>query len=194
MDRKWTGNNPKLVVNLSKTLPKSLEIQNLAATNPLSLFTKSVVPKKPSDSVMFNSLNVITFLSRYELLFGVTTADATFALNNRQLEYGLEPEERNRIFSEFVSVNYGLHQREIFAAIVNEYTDWQSATQHPVNIRDQTLEALTDAHYVAPILETGDYHSSLNARSWFYVFDYQTKNSYFKQVRIAVLVKEVVES
>lgn len=194
MGRKWTGNNPKLVVNLSKTLPKSLEIQNLAATNPLSLFTKSVVPKKPSDSVMFNSLDVITFLSRYELLFGVTTADATFALNNRQLEYGLEPEERNRIFSEFVSVNYGLHQREIFAAIVNEYTDWQSATQHPVNIRDQTLEALTDAHYVAPILETGDYHSSLNARSWFYVFDYQTKNSYFKQVRIAVLVKEVVES
>ena len=112
----------------------------------------------------------------------MTTADATFALNNRQLEYGLEPEERNRILSEFVSANYGLHQREIFAAIVNEYTDWQNAAQHPVNIRDKTLEALTDAHYVAPIMETGDYHSSLNARSWFYVFDYQTKNSYYKQV------------
>ena len=121
---------------------------------------------------------------RYELLFGVTTADATFALNNRQLEYGLEPEERNRILSDFVSSNYGLHQREIFAAIVNEYTDWQSAAQHPVNIRDNTLEALTDANYVAPIVETGDYHSSLNARSWFYVFDYQTKDSYYKQVSL----------
>ena len=125
----------------------------------------------------------IFFFSRYELLFGITSADATFALNNRQLEYGLEPEERNRIFSDFVSSNYGLHQREIFAAIVNEYTDWQSAAQHPVNIRDKTLEALTDAHFVAPIIETGDYHSSLNARSWAYVFDYQTKNSYYKQVR-----------
>ena len=125
-----------------------------------------------------------SFPFRYELLFGVTTADAAFALNNRQLEYGLEPEERNRIFSEFVSTNYGLHQREIFAAIVNEYTDWQSAAQHPVNIRDKTLEALTDAHYVAPLIETGDYHSSLNARSWFYVFEYQTKNSYYKQVLI----------
>ena len=121
-------------------------------------------------------------VSRYELLFGVTSADAAFAFNNRQLEYGLEPEERNRIFSEFVSTNYGLHQREIFASIVNEYTDWQSAAQHPVNIRDKTLEALNDAHYVAPLVETGDYHSSLNARSWFYVFDYQTKNSYYKQV------------
>ena len=47
----------------------------------------------------------------------MTTADATFALNNRQLEYGLEPEERNRILSDFVSSNYGMHQREIFAAI-----------------------------------------------------------------------------
>ena len=126
-------------------------------------------------------------VSRYELLFGVTSADAAFAFNNRQLEYGLEPEERNRIFSEFVSTNYGLHQREIFASIVNEYTDWQSAAQHPVNIRDKTLEALNDAHYVAPLVETGDYHSSLNARSWFYVFDYQTKNSYYKQVCFCVV-------
>ena len=127
-------------------------------------------------------------VSRYELLFGVTSADAAFAFNNRQLEYGLEPEERNRIFSEFVSTNYGLHQREIFASIVNEYTDWQSAAQHPVNIRDKTLEALNDAHFVAPLVETGDYHSSLNARSWFYVFDYQTKNSYYKQVCFCVYI------
>ena len=133
-------------------------------------------------------------LFRYELLFGVTSADATFALNNRQLEYGLEPEERNRILSDFVSSNYGMHQREIFAAIVNEYTDWQSVAQHPVNIRDNTLEALTDAHYVAPIVETGDYHSSLNARSWFYVFDYQTKNSYYKQVWMYKVTKKYLRS
>ena len=132
-------------------------------------------------------LYIFFVVSRYELLFGVTSADAAFAFNNRQLEYGLEPEERNRIFSEFVSTNYGLHQREIFASIVNEYTDWQSAAQHPVNIRDKTLEALNDAHFVAPLVETGDYHSSLNARSWFYVFDYQTKNSYYKQVCFCVL-------
>ena len=57
----------------------------------------------------------------------------------------------------------------------------------PVNIRIKTLEALNDAHYVAPLVETGDCHSSLNARSWFYVFDYQTKNSYYKQVCFCVL-------
>lgn len=59
---------------------------------------------------------------------------------------------------------------------------FQNPTRHPVNIRDQTLEALGDALYVAPVVETGDYHSSLNAKSWFYVFEYQTKNSFYKQV------------
>ena len=61
----------------------------------------------------------------------MTTADATFALNNRQLEYGLEPEERNRILSDFVSSNYGMHQREIFAAI-GIYRREQNFT-HPIS-------------------------------------------------------------
>ena len=78
------------------------------------------IPKNHSDPigyVWYRIVKIIFQIFRYELLFGVTTADATFALNNRQLEYGLEPEERNRILSDFVSSNYGMHQREIFAAI-----------------------------------------------------------------------------
>jgi len=43
----------------------------------------------------------------------------------KQLEYGIESEGRNRIISDFVAANYELHQREIFSAIVTEYTDWQ---------------------------------------------------------------------
>ncbi len=45
-----------------------------------------------------------------------------------------------------------------------------------------TLEALTDGLYVAPVLETADYHASLNKNSWLYVFDYQTKYGDFMQV------------
>ena len=65
----------------------------------------------------------------------------------------MELEGRNQILSEFVAANYELHQREIFSAIVTEYTDWQSPTQHPASIRDKTLEALNDAQYVAPLVE-----------------------------------------
>ena len=43
--------------------------------------------------------------------------------------------------------------------------------------------ALQDALYLAPLVETGDYHSSQNKDSWFYVFDYQSKNGLYRQVR-----------
>ena len=58
-------------------------------------------------------------------MFGVATADALFSLNDKQLEYGIESDGRNRIIFDFVSANFELHQREIFSAIVNDYTDWQ---------------------------------------------------------------------
>ena len=91
---------------------------------------------------------------RYDLVLGVATADSlVFGLSDKQLEYGVELEGRNQIISEFVAANYELHQREIFSAIVTEYTDWQSPTQHPASIRDKTLEALNDAQYVAPLVE-----------------------------------------
>ena len=49
--------------------------------------------------------------------------------------------------------------------------------------RDITVEALTDGLFVAPAVETADYHASLNKRSWFYVFDYQSKFGDYPQVR-----------
>ena len=49
--------------------------------------------------------------------------------------------------------------------------------------RDSTLEALSDGLYVAPAIETADYHASLNKNSWFYVFDYQSKYGDYTTVR-----------
>jgi hypothetical protein len=50
---------------------------------------------------------------RYELLFGVATADALFSLNDKQLEYGIESDGRNRIIFDFVSANFEMHQEPI---------------------------------------------------------------------------------
>lgn len=73
---------------------------------------------------------------------------------------------------------------EILATIVNEYTDWERPVQHPINIRDETLEALSDAQFVAPIVHTADLHSSARRNSYLYVFDYQTKFGDYQQVYI----------
>lgn len=55
-------------------------------------------------------------------------------------------------------------------------------------IRDETLEALSDAQVVAPMVLTADTHSALRRNSYLYVFDYQTKYGDYPQVRAIVLI------
>ena len=55
-------------------------------------------------------------------------------------------------------------------------------TRHLITTRYTTHEALSDGLYVAPAIETADYHASLNKNSWFYVFDYQSKYGDYKTV------------
>lgn len=50
--------------------------------------------------------------------------------------------------------------------------------------RDETLEALSDAQFVAPAAQTVDLHSADHRNSFLYVFDYQTKFGDFAQVKI----------
>lgn len=121
-------------------------------------------------------------LSRYDLLFGVTQAESYFTLSSDDNQYGMELDRRNRLLRTFVRNTYQFHLQEILATIINEYTDWERTVLHPVNIRDETLEALGDAQYVAPLVKTADLHSSQQRSSYFYVFEYQTKASEFPQV------------
>lgn len=74
------------------------------------------------------------------------------------------------------------HLSEILATIVNEYTEWERPVQHPVGTRDETLEAISDAQYVGPVTQTADLHSFARRNSYFYVFEYQSKFSYYQQV------------
>lgn len=48
--------------------------------------------------------------------------------------------------------------------------------------RDETLEALSDAQFVAPAAQTVDLHSADHRNSFLYVFDYQTKFGDYAQV------------
>lgn len=138
----------------------------------------------------FNTLNsvllrksVVSKLSRYDLLLGVVKAEAYFAFSGEDVQYGIEADRRSRILRTFVRNTYRFHLSEILATIVNEYTDWERPVQHPINIRDETLEALSDAQVVAPVVHTADLHSAARRNSYLYVFDYQTKFGDYPQVR-----------
>ncbi|PNF14592.1 hypothetical protein B7P43_G13291 [Cryptotermes secundus] len=152
-------------------------------------------PPVPQDTVTisdsgFNTLNsvllrksVVSKLSRYDLLLGVVKAEAYFAFSGEDVQYGIEADRRSRILRTFVRNTYRFHLSEILATIVNEYTDWERPVQHPINIRDETLEALSDAQVVAPVVHTADLHSAARRNSYLYVFDYQTKFGDYPQVR-----------
>lgn len=50
-------------------------------------------------------------------------------------QYGLEEEQRNRLIKTFVQNTYDYHLNEIYAAVKNEYTDWDKSIVHPINTR-----------------------------------------------------------
>uniref|UniRef100_A0A8D9E0V9 Neuroligin-4, Y-linked n=1 Tax=Cacopsylla melanoneura TaxID=428564 RepID=A0A8D9E0V9_9HEMI len=124
---------------------------------------------------------MVSKLTRYDLLLGVVKAEAFFTFTGDDIQYGIEPDRRSKILRTFVKNTYRYHLSEILATIINEYTDWERPVQHPINIRDETLEALSDAMVVAPTVNTADLHSSARRNSYLYVFDYQTKNGDYQQ-------------
>ncbi|XP_055375112.1 neuroligin-4, Y-linked isoform X2 [Condylostylus longicornis] len=130
---------------------------------------------------VFLKKSAINKLARYDLMAGVTRAEAFFSFNSEDVQYGIEADRRSKILKAYVKNTYSYHLNEIFATIVNEYTDWERPVQHPINIRDETLEALSDAQIVAPSAHTVELHSAEHRRSYMYVFDYQTKFGDFPQ-------------
>ena len=69
------------------------------------------------------------------MLIGVTSAEAFILLNNVEMELGLETESRNKLVSELVTATYSHHIKEIFSAVITEYTDWASVARHPITTR-----------------------------------------------------------
>ncbi|XP_039965170.1 neuroligin-4, Y-linked [Bactrocera tryoni] len=133
------------------------------------------------ENIVLMRKTAINKLSRYDLLAGVTRAEAFFSFNSGDVQYGIEADRRSKILKAYVRNTYTYHLNEIFATIVNEYTDWERPVQHPINIRDETLEALSDAQIVAPAAQTVDLHSADHRNSYLYVFDYQTRYGDYPQ-------------
>nr|XP_050861736.1 neuroligin-4, Y-linked-like isoform X2 [Vespula vulgaris] len=111
------------------------------------------------------------------LILGVSSTESNLDFNANDIQYGFEEDHRNRILRTFIRNAYVYHLNEIFSAVRNEYTDWDKPVLHPIIIRDSTMEALSDGHTVAPLMRIAFYHARRGAKTYFYHFDYQTKDS-----------------
>ncbi|EDX00131.2 uncharacterized protein Dyak_GE11163 [Drosophila yakuba] len=146
----------------------------------------------------------------YDVLFGVVTGESIWRFSAHDIQNGFEGERRDKIIRTYVRNAYNYHLNEIFYTIVNEYTDWDRTSQHPINTRDTAVAALSDAQFVAPIVRAGDIlaanspppvsssspagaaganaaastsagSTQPSGRCYFYVFDYQTKDGDYPQ-------------
>uniref|UniRef100_A0A182IJN3 COesterase domain-containing protein n=1 Tax=Anopheles atroparvus TaxID=41427 RepID=A0A182IJN3_ANOAO len=116
-----------------------------------------------------------------ELMLGATTTESYNDFSASDIQYGLEEDQRNRLLRTYIRNAYTFHLNEIFSAVRNEYTDWDKPIQHPINIRDSTMEALSDGHTVAPIVKVAYLHARRGAKTYLFHFAYQSKESEYPQ-------------
>ncbi|XP_058829143.1 neuroligin-1-like isoform X2 [Topomyia yanbarensis] len=116
-----------------------------------------------------------------ELMLGMTTTESYNDFSAADIQYGLEEEQRNRLLRTYIRNAFTFHLNEIFSAVRNEYTDWDKPIQHPINIRDSTMEALSDGHTVAPLIKVAYLHARRGAKTYMFHFGYQSKESEYPQ-------------
>ncbi|XP_065576080.1 neuroligin-4, X-linked-like isoform X2 [Artemia franciscana] len=130
----------------------------------------ATVPSSIHDSMgAYNEL-----FSRYDVMYGVTQAESLHGFNEATLADGLTEEDRNRAVRTFVRNVFESNIDAISAAIINEYTNWKSLTYDTKIFRDSLIDIISDAQTVCPMINLADIHSSLRAKSYFYVFAYQS--------------------
>jgi neuroligin len=125
-----------------------------------------------------------------DLLMSVTNAESYLDLNEADVSVGFEEPRRDKILRTFVRNAFDFHLNEIFATIVSEYTDWERASKHPINIRESLVRALSDGHTVAPVVKTLKYHAKRNRNTYFMVFGYEDESGkYPSRVRVLSILE-----
>ncbi|XP_037076421.1 neuroligin-4, Y-linked-like [Pollicipes pollicipes] len=118
----------------------------------------------------------------YDLMFGVAERDAFTLLSDEDVRGGVDAARRDRLLRTFVRNSYCYSNVEIFYSIINAYTNWSSPRRHAAALRDETIAALSDAAFVAPVTADAELHAPAEPvepvgrdgdSTYFYVFSYE---------------------
>ncbi|KAG8198343.1 hypothetical protein JTE90_021591 [Oedothorax gibbosus] len=144
-----------------------------------------VIPAEP-EKLLISPPPEMQNAPKVDVLIGVTRIESFFYFGASEERYGIEASRRDRILRTLVRNLFTFHLQEIFLTIVNEYTDWSRPVQHPVNILDGTVDALTDALVVAPSVSSANLIAKMRHRTFLYVFNYPTEASDYPQRLVCV--------
>ncbi|CAG0897892.1 unnamed protein product, partial [Cyprideis torosa] len=135
-----------------------------------------VVLFKPSDGDHTSDL-----LARFDVMQGVVRAESFHLFSSREIQYGLQEREMNQMISDFVKNVYSQKSRDVYAAVMVEYTDWSEPSGDLARRRQKAMDILSDARWIAPQVKTAELHSNLRSQSYFYEFLHQTQHGVFPE-------------
>ncbi|XP_069701934.1 uncharacterized protein [Periplaneta americana] len=145
----------------------------------------SVVPNDP-----FQLIGVYKDLfSRFELLYGVTELESYNLLDAVSLQYGMLEQDRDKKIRSYVQERFqylpDLSLAETLKAynVTRRRTSASSQSIAETN-RDILLDVLSDARVAAPMVQTANFHSSVNPQSYFYVFSHTSSHGHYTGVKI----------
>jgi hypothetical protein len=116
---------------------------------------------------------------RYELLYGVTELESYDLLDAVSLQYGMLEQERDKKILTYVRERFEYEPGLSLAETLKAYNVTRRRSTYSLGSvaethRDILLDILSDARVVAPMVQTANFHSSANPRSYFYVFSHRS--------------------
>uniref|UniRef100_A0A0N4ZRS0 COesterase domain-containing protein n=1 Tax=Parastrongyloides trichosuri TaxID=131310 RepID=A0A0N4ZRS0_PARTI len=135
-----------------------------------------IVPNHPkiSFSPQFGSL-----FREVDVMIGTVNHPAHSMLPNDDLLHGFDNSKRNKILRTLVRNLYSHHRKEIFDAIIHEYTEWNNPNKHPKQVRNEIINSLGDVFFTTPLIQTARMHSTdeqpRTGTTFFFLFSYETK-------------------
>ncbi|XP_066143229.1 neuroligin-4, X-linked-like isoform X1 [Euwallacea fornicatus] len=125
---------------------------------------------------------------RFELMYGVTELESIHLPlgGDMAVIHGMLENKRDEELGKYMRVRCEIKPDVCLAETRAKYNynersfqrdqTWMDGQPDRATLaRDELLDILSDARTVAPVLQTGLYHSSLNIQSYFYVFSHKTR-------------------
>ncbi|KAG1666138.1 Neuroligin-1 [Nymphon striatum] len=113
---------------------------------------------------------------KHELLIGVTRAEYYIHFGAEDVQLGIDEKKRYDIVHKYILDTLQVNTAAITAVAVNEYTDWTTPDQDPIDLLNAAADLLGDAHRVAPVVQAARHHAEAKQKTFMYVFGYQTRS------------------
>nr|CAH7731011.1 unnamed protein product [Callosobruchus chinensis] len=162
-----------------KSLNEMMRVAGLLATSFGPVIDTVVVTSDPKEAMRKKG----DIFKKFELIYGVTEMDSIHALGPVSLIHGMLKKDRNQELKKYIQTRCEVLPESCLRTTLSEYgfyekekdlEDFSGMHQEPLRVRDGLLDILSDAWYVAPIVQTGKYHAMSNIQSYFYVYKYKT--------------------